>query len=134
MCPYQFWTKQDRIVKLAQVITEMGQQIVLMGERMKEINQRKTELEQERSETPPQDPSFTEIVRTTSSAPNVVYTPSSPSSAERIEKLEFTTSEAERERKLLQVKVTRSDISTSSPDLDLRVKKFFYEQLHMSNR
>ena len=64
----------------------------------------------------------------------MVYTPSSPSSAERIEKLEYTTSEAERERKLLQVKVTHPDISTSSPDLNLHVKKFFYEQLNMQNR
>ena len=31
------------------------------------------------------------------------------------------------------MKVTHPDISTSSPDLDLHVKKFFYEQLHMPN-
>ena len=52
------------------------------------------ELEQERSDPPSQYPSFAEIVRTTSSAPNEVHTPSSPSSAECIEKLEYTTSEA----------------------------------------
>ena len=115
---------EDRIVKLARVIAEMGQQIVLMGEGMNGINKRMTDLEQERSHPPFQDPSFAEIVRTTSSAPNVVYTPSSPSTAERIEKLDYTTSEAERERKVLQVKVTHPDISTSSSDLDLHVKKF----------
>ena len=48
--------------------------------------------------------------------------------------MEYTTSEAERERRLLQVKVTQPDISTSSPDLDLHVKKFFYEQLYMPKR
>ena len=48
--------------------------------------------------------------------------------------MEYTTSETERERKLLQVKVTHPDISTSSPDLNLHVKKFFYEQLNMQNR
>ena len=63
-----------------------------MGERTNEINHRQTELEQDRSDPPSQDQSFAEIVRTTSSAPNVVYTPSSSSSAERTEKLEHTTS------------------------------------------
>ena len=92
---------EDRTVKLAQEMTEMGQQVVFMGKRMNEINLRMTELEQERSDPPFQDHSFAEIVMTTISAPNVVYTPSSPSSAERIEKLEYTMSEAEHERKLL---------------------------------
>ena len=79
---------EDRIVKLARVIAEKVQQTVLMGESRKEINQRMTELEQERSDPPSQDTSFAEIVRMTSSAPNVVYTPLSPSSAEHVEKLE----------------------------------------------
>ena len=48
--------------------------------------------------------------------------------------MEYKTSEAEREPKLLQVKVTHPDISTSFPDLDLHVRKFFYEQLDMPNR
>ena len=109
----------------------MGQQIVLMGESMNEINHRMTELEQKRSDPPSQDPSFAEILKTTSSAPNVVYTPSSPSSAELIGKLEYTTSEVERELTLLQVKVTHPGISTTSPDLDLHFKQFFYEQLNM---
>ena len=87
---------EDRTVKLARELTEMGQQIVLTGERMNGINQRMTELEQERSDPPSHDPIFAEIVRTTSSAQKLVYTPSSPSSAQRIKKLEFTTSEAER--------------------------------------
>ena len=73
---------------------------------MNEINHRKTELEQERNDLPSQDPSFAGIVRTTSFAPNVVYTPSSRSSVERIEKLEHTTSELKRKRKLLQMKKT----------------------------
>ena len=47
-----------------------------------------TELKQERSDPPSQDPSFAGIVRTTSSSPNMAYTPSSPPSAERTEKLE----------------------------------------------
>ena len=54
---------------MAQVVAEMGQQIVLWGERMKKINQRMTELEKERSEPPSQNPSFAEIVSTTSSSP-----------------------------------------------------------------
>ena len=66
---------EDRIIKLARVIVEMGQKIVSMGERMNEISHRMTELKQERSEPPSQDPRFAEIVRTISSAPNVVYTP-----------------------------------------------------------
>ena len=125
---------EDRIVKLARVYAEMGQQIVSMGERMNEINQRKTELEQERIHPPSQDLSFAKIVRTTSSAPKVVYTPSSPSPTEHIETLEYATSETERERKLLKVKVIHPGISTSSPYLDLHAKKFFYEQLNMPNR
>ena len=32
------------------------------------------------------------------------------------------------------MKVTHPDTSTSSPDLDLHVKNFFFEQLNMSNR
>ena len=64
----------------------------------------------------------------------MVYTPSSPSSVERIEKLEYTTSEAEPERKLLEAKVTHPGIPTSSPDLYLNVEQFFYEQLNMTNR
>ena len=50
----------------------MGQQIVLLGERIKEIKQRMTELGQELSDPPYRDPSFAEIVGTTSSSPNVV--------------------------------------------------------------
>ena len=69
---------KDRIVKLARVFVEICQQIVLIGECMNEINQRVTELEQERRHPPSQDPSFAEVVRTSISAPNVVYTPSSP--------------------------------------------------------
>ena len=88
-----------------------------------------TELKQERSDRPSQDPSFAEIVSTTSSAPNVAYTSSSPTSAECIEKLEYTTSEVEREWKLIQVKVTHSGISTTSPDSDLHVKQFFMKNL-----
>ena len=106
----------------------MGLQVVLMGERMNEINQLMTELEQERSDPPSQNPSFAQIVKTTTSVPNLVYTPSSPSSGERIEKLEYTTTEVERERELLQMRVTHLGISTTSPDLDLHVK-----QLNMSN-
>ena len=93
-----------------------------------------TELEQKPSDPSSQDPNFAEIVRTTSSASNVVYILPNPSSAERIMKFEYTTSEADRERKLLQVKVTHPGISTISPDLDLHVKQFFYEQLNMPNR
>ena len=68
------------------------------GERMNEINQPMTDMEQERSDPPAapppfQPPSFGEIIRTTSSDPTVVYTPSSPSSAERIKKLDYTTSD-----------------------------------------
>ena len=39
-----------------------------------------------------------------------------------------------RQRKLLQVKVTHPDISTTSPSLDLHVKQFIYEKLNMPNR
>ena len=67
-------------------------------------------------------------------APNVVYTPTSHSSVKRIEKLEYTRSEAEREKKLLQVKVTHPVISSSSLDLNLHVKKFFYEQPNVPSR
>ena len=113
---------EDQTVNLAQEMTELCQQIMSMGDLMNEINHHMTELEKERSDPPSQEPSFVEIARTTSSAPNLVYTPSSPPSTVRIEKLEYKTSEVERERKLLQVKVTHSGISTSSPDIDLHVK------------
>ena len=58
----------DRIVKLAQVASEIVKQRVLFGKRMNEINQRLVELDQERSDPPSQDPSSTEIVRTTGSS------------------------------------------------------------------
>ena len=113
---------EAQTVILTREMTEMRLQITSMGERRNEINHRTTELEQEHSDLPSQDPSFAEIVRTTSSASNVVFTPSSPSSVERIDKLEYTTSEVKRERRLLQVKVTLPGISTTSS-----------EQLNMPN-
>ena len=118
---------EEQTVNLAREI------MVLMGERMNEINHCMTEEEQERSDPPSQAPSFSEIAGMTSSAPNVVYTPSSPSSTERIEKLEYKTCEVEREWKLLQVKVTHTGISSTSRDIDLHVKQFLEEQLNMSN-
>ena len=105
-----------------------------MGERTIKITQRMIELEQKRSDPPSQNPSFAEIIRTTSSAPNMVYTHSSPSLAECIEKSEYKTSKVERERKLLQVKVTHPGISTTFSDLDLHVEQFFYGQLNMPSR
>ena len=109
---------EDHAVNLAREMIETGQQTMLMGERMNEINHRITELEQERTDPPSQGPSFAEILRTASSAPNLIYTPSSPLSVERIEKLEYTTSEVARERKLLQVKVTHPGLSAISSVLD----------------
>ena len=63
-----------------------------------------TELEQEHSNPPSQAPSFAEVIRTTSSVPNVVYIPSSPSLADRIESLVYSKTEVERVRKSLQEK------------------------------
>ena len=126
---------EDQTVNLAREKTEMRRQIKSMSERMNKINHCMTELEQKRSDPPSQAPSFTEIARTTSYAPNVVYTPSSPSSDERIDKLEDKASEVERERKLLQIKVAHPGISTSSHDiLDLHVEQFLYKQLDMPIR
>ena len=72
-----------------------------------------TKLEQERSDRPSQVPSFAEIVETTNFVQNMVYTPSSPYSPVRIEKLKYTTCEVEHEQKLIQVKVTHSCVSTT---------------------
>ena len=107
---------------LAREIADMRQKIMSIYKRMNEINHRMIEAEQERDDPPSLAPSFTEIVGTTCSAPYVVYSPSSSSSGERIENFEYTTSEVERERKLLQLKMIHPGISTTSPDLDLHFK------------
>ena len=64
----------------------------------------------------------------------MVYAPSSLSSAERIEKLEYTTSEVERERMLVQKKMTHLGILSTSLDLDLHVKQYFYVYPNWANR
>ena len=57
-----------------------------------------------------------------------------PASAEHIQKLVYTTGKVERKWKLLHVNVTHPGFSNTSPDLDLHVKQFSYEQLDMPNR
>ena len=87
-------------VNLAREMTEMRQQIMSMGERMNELKHGMTDQEEKRSDPPSEAPSCARFARTASSAPNVVYTPWSPS-GERIDKLEYKTSEVERERRFL---------------------------------
>ena len=72
-------------------------------------------------------PSYAEIVGTASSPTNVIQT---PPPAERLEKLEYISSEDERRRNLFKVKVTHPAISNSSPNLEENFKQFFAQQLH----
>ena len=78
-----------------------------MGERMTEMNDSMTELERGRNNPTFQSvslvKSYGDLVGTTNSSTNVFQT---PPPADRLVKLEYNSSEKERSRKLLQVKVT----------------------------
>ena len=77
---------------------------ISMDNRVTEINDRITKLEHGRnnptSQEPNLAPSYAEIVGTTNSSTNVIRT---LPPAERLEKLDYNSNEAEHRRKLLQV-------------------------------
>ena len=83
-----------------------------IDERPTEINDRMTKLNQGHNTPPSQEPSlapsYANIVGTASFSTNVIQT---QPQAERFEKLEYFSSEEERRRKSLQVKVTHPSIS-----------------------
>ena len=87
---------------MAHEITEMRQKIMSTDNCLTEMNDRMTKLEQGRknhiSQPPSLAPSYADIINTTSSTMNVIQT---PPPAERLEKLEYTSSKNERMRKLL---------------------------------
>ena len=126
---------ENHTTSIAHEITELSQKMISMDERMTEFNDRMTKLEQGRitptSQEPSLAPSYANIVGTASSSTNVIQT---PPPAERLEKLEYISSEDERRRKLFQVKVTHPAISNRSPDLEEHVKQFFAQQLNMPRR
>ena len=109
--------------------------MIWIDKRMTEINDRMTKLEQGRNTPTYQEPSlaliYVDMVGTASSSTNVIQT---PPPAERLEKLEYVSSEYGRRRKLLQVKVTQPAISNSSPNLEEHAKQFFAPQLNMLRR
>ena len=80
-----------------------------MGEYSTEMIDRMTKKEQERSDPTSQATrlatSYANIVRTASSTTNVNRT---STYAERVEKFDYTSSEKERERMLIQFRVTKS--------------------------
>ena len=76
-------------------------------------------------------PNYADLVATASSSANVIQT---PPPAERLEKLEYISSEEERRRKMLQIKVTHPANSNSFSDLEEHVKQFFAQQLNMLRR
>ena len=83
------------------------------------------------SQVPSLAPSYADIVRTASPKTNVIQR---PPPAERVEKLELSSSEKERRRKILRVRVTHRAILNSSPDLEAHVKQFFVQKLNMPRR
>ena len=102
---------------------------------MTEINDRVIKLEQGRNNPSFKEPSlatsFADIIGTASSSTNVIQSPPPP---ERLEKLEYNSSEEERWRKLMQVEVTHPAISNSSPNLEEHVKQFIAQQLNTPRR
>ena len=126
---------ENHTTSIAHEITELRQKMISMDDRMTEINDRVIELEQRRitpaSQEPSLAPSYAEMVGTAISSTNVVQT---PPPAERLEKLEYISSEDERRRNLLKVKVTHPAISNSSTNLVEHVKQFFAQHLHMPRR
>ena len=57
-----------------------------------------------------------------------------PPPVERFEKLEYTSSEEERTRKVLRVKVAHPAILNHYTDVETHVKQFFAQQLKISRR
>ena len=99
------------------------------------MNDHMTKLEQGRnnhaSQSANQGQSYADIVGTTSFSTKVIQT-QSPN--ESLEKFEYTSSEEELRRKLLQAKVTHPAILNSSPDLEEHAKQFYARQVNMSRR
>ena len=126
---------ENHTTSIAHEITELRQKMISMDERMTEINDRVIKLEQGRNNPSFKEPSlatsFADIIGTASSSTNVIQSPPPP---ERLEKLEYNSSEEERWRKLMQVEVTHPAISNSSPNLEEHVKQFIAQQLNMSRR
>ena len=95
---------ENHTSSIAHEITELRQKKILIDERTTEINDCVTKLEQRRNTPASKGPTL---------APP----------ADRLEKLEYISSEDERWRNLLKVEVTHPAISNSSPNLEEHVKQ-----------
>ena len=123
---------EKRPTRNAHEITELHQKIMSMDEHTTDINDHMSKLEQGRNNPTSQEPSlaqsFANMMRTPNLTTNAIQT---PPPAERLEKLEYNSSEVERRRKLLQAKVTHSAIFNNSPDLEENVKQMFAHEPNM---
>ena len=94
---------ENHTTSIAHEITDLRQKMISMDERMTEINDRLTKLEQGRNTQTLKEPSlvpgYADMVGTASSSTKVIQT---PPPAERLEKLEYISSEDERRRNFLQ--------------------------------
>ena len=116
---------------LSQEMSETGQQTSLKDEIMAGMKDHVNKLEKEHNETVPQTASLADVVRMPDLTLNFLQT---PSSAERLDKLEYAASEEDRQRKLFQVKITHPGLSNASTDPQTHVKQFFSQQLNMPSR
>ena len=117
---------EKHTTSIAHAITELRQKMILMDERMTEINDRVIKLEHRRNTPASPEPSlalsYAETVGTASYSTNLIQT---PPPAELLEKIEYISSDNDRRRNLLKVKVTHPAISKSSPNLEEHVKQIF---------
>ena len=125
-----FVKTDEHTTSLSQDLSEIRQQIPLMDERKAEMNVHVVKFEKELNESGPQAASLAVVVRTTNLTPNVLQT---PSSAERLDILEYAANDEDHQRKLLQVKMTHPCISNTSTDIQTNVEQFLFQQLNLLN-
>ena len=89
---------------LTQKRSEIRQQISLFYDRIAEMKDNAIKLEKKLKKPVPQATSLADVMRMPNPTSNVLQT---PSSAERIDRLEYTASEEDRRSKLFQVKITQ---------------------------